>query len=271
MKCIICDSQISKVFNGRLLNKYDVSYYSCGNCKHLSTEKPYWLEEAYKNPINESDTGLLGRNIYLSKIVSLLCYTNIKKGKYLDFAGGYGVFTRLMRDVGFEFYWNDEYATNLFSKGFGLKENNFKKKFSLVTSFETLEHFENPNDEIEKMLKLSDNILISTTLFKGHEIPRFSEWWYYGQEHGQHISFYTIETLQYLAHKFDLTLYSNKVDLHFFSKSKKSKLKLKILFYLFGNQGWKRLFRELIFILIKLKMLSKTFDDMLAIKEKGQL
>ncbi len=37
---------------------------------------------------------------------------------FLDYAGGYGVFTRLMRDIGFDFYWHDPYTQNLFANGF---------------------------------------------------------------------------------------------------------------------------------------------------------
>lgn len=270
MKCKICESNLSKVFTGRLLNKYDVSFYSCPGCFNLSTEKAYWLPEAYQNPINESDLGLLGRNVFLSKIVSILCFFNSKKNTYLDYAGGYGVFTRLMRDVGFDFYWNDEYTTNLFSKGFGLKENTFTQKFDLLTSFETLEHFEDPCAEFKEMLELSDNILISTLLFKSNEIPKFPDWWYYGAEHGQHISFFTVETLTALAAKFDLCLYTNKVDLHYFTKSKNNKLKLNLLFFFFGNQAWKRLLRELVFIIVKFRMPSKTFSDLIHIQSKNQ-
>lgn len=265
LKCAICDSEKSKVFEGKLLNKYNVSYFFCRKCFHLSTEKAYWLNEAYANSINDSDIGLLGRNVYLSKIVTILCTFVPIKGKFLDYAGGYGVFTRLMRDVGFDFYWNDKYTSNLFSRGFEKEDD----RYSLITSFETLEHFEEPIPALEEMLSYSDNVLISTLLFKKDEVPSFSEWWYYGQEHGQHISFFTKETLEEIAKKLNLSFYTNDVDLHFFTKNKCSGLKLKILFYLFGPQGWKRLFRELVFIFIKFRMKGKTFTDMEVIKKKA--
>jgi len=50
-----------------ILNKYTIDYFHCPNCGFLQTQEPFWLDEAYKDPINISDTGYLSRNIYLSK------------------------------------------------------------------------------------------------------------------------------------------------------------------------------------------------------------
>jgi len=110
-----------------------------------------------------------------------------KNGKFLDFAGGYGVFVRLMRDIGFDFVLYDKYTQNLFAKGF---EYNPSHKIEAITTFESFEHFAKPMDEIESMLKISKNIIFSTELLPD-PIPKPEDWWYYGLEHGQHISFYS--------------------------------------------------------------------------------
>jgi hypothetical protein len=75
----------------------------------LQTEDPYWLDEAYKDPITLTDTGYMQRNINLSKMVAtiLLLFFDFRR-KFLDYVGGYGVFVRLMRDIGFDFYWYDK-------------------------------------------------------------------------------------------------------------------------------------------------------------------
>ena len=117
--CKICGHEVAKIFEKKILNKYQVGYFQCPNCEFIQTEKPYWLDEAYKDPINASDTGLISRNIYLSRLTSLLIFFFFDKtGCFLDFAGGYGIFTRLMRDIGFDFLWQDPFTTNLFAKGF---------------------------------------------------------------------------------------------------------------------------------------------------------
>jgi len=215
MKCKICESQVKFLFTEKVLHKYDVKYFTCNECEFIQTEKPYWLEEAYKNPINLTDTGLLGRNILLAENTAAIIYKLYnKESKYLDYAGGYGVFTRLMRDIGFDFYWNDPFTENIFAKTFELNQN--LQNIELVTSFESFEHFENPLDEIRKMLDISSNIFFSTTLIP-KPLPKPDAWWYYGFNHGQHIAFYTKKTLQKIASIFGLNVYTNHNFLHLFT------------------------------------------------------
>lgn len=215
-----------------------------------------WLEEAYKNPINLTDTGLVERNISFHKVLSLLIYLLFdKKGQFLDYAGGYGMFTRLMRDVGFDFFWYDPYCTNLLSRGFEYNMNS-KEKAEVLTAFEVFEHLENPIPEIEKMLNYSSNILFSTELLP-FPVPEPENFWYYGFDHGQHISFYSSETLSFIARKFGLKYY-NLGNLHLFTAQKFSLLYLRAL-----KKGAKFLYP-----FIKLNMKSRTFEDHLLLKNK---
>lgn len=104
----------------------------------------------------------------------------------------------------------------------------------MLTAFEVFEHLVNPMDEIEKMLKLSNTIFFSTELIPSHH-PKPGEWWYFGLEHGQHISFYTLRTLDMIAKKFNLNLYSNGTSLHILT-DKSLKIPLE-----FSEEVWKSL------------------------------
>ncbi|MCS7232157.1 MAG: class I SAM-dependent methyltransferase [Elusimicrobiota bacterium] len=204
MKCKICFHESNFIFAATILKKYNIKYYFCDNCGFLQTEEPYWLDEAYSEPISISDTGYLQRNLYLSqKMTILLSIFFNKEASFLDYGGGYGVFVRLMRDIGFDFYWYDKYATNIFARGFEYKDD---MEIEAITSFETFEHFVNPLDEIKSMIRISKNIIFTTELLP-YPIPKPQEWWYYGLNHGQHISFYSKRTLQYIAKKFNLNYY----------------------------------------------------------------
>ncbi len=217
MNCKICGQDSKKEFSAKILNKYDIEYFHCDNCGFLQTEEPYWLEEAYKESINVSDTGIMSRNLSLSQLSTLILYFFFNKNaKFLDFAGGYGIFVRLMRDIGFDFYWHDKYSENLLARGF---EYNNEDNIELITSFESFEHFDKPIDEIENMLKISKNILFSTELY-GETVPDVKKWGYYGLNHGQHISFYSIKTLQYIAKKYNLNLCTNGYSLHLLTEKK---------------------------------------------------
>src|SRR5438128_9866447 len=104
--CPICERARRVCFDATVLGKYNVSYLICDGCGLLQTEYPYWLNEAYTSAILDIDTGLLARNVALSKRLSpLLFFLSGRDGPYLDIAGGYGLITRLMRDIGFDFYW----------------------------------------------------------------------------------------------------------------------------------------------------------------------
>jgi hypothetical protein len=236
-----------------MFNKYDINYFHCPHCNFLQTEEPYWLEEAYSESINVSDTGYMQRNLQLSqKLTILLALFFDKNAKFLDYAGGYGVFVLLMRDIGFDFCWDDKFTTNLFARGF----NYNGESIEAITTFESFEHFVNPLEEIEKMLSISKNIIFSTGLLPD-PIPKPEEWWYYGLDHGQHISFYSEKTFQYIAKKYNLN-YVHLNDLHLLTEKKISSSALNIL--KFSKFGLHKLFAK--------QLKSKTWNDYLYMSEK---
>jgi hypothetical protein len=110
-----------------------------------------------------------------------------------------------MRDYGFDFYWIDPYAQNLFARFF--EYHNSVEKIELVTAIECFEHFKTPLSDIEKVFSIAKNILFTTDLLP-YPIPSPHKWWYYGFEHGQHLSFYSKKTLLYLAMKYGKNLCS---------------------------------------------------------------
>jgi len=258
MNCEICGSKMDIIFNAKILNKYQIDYYFCENCRFLRTEKPFWLSESYVESINIYDTGVIARNISLSKrTATILFFLFDKNAKYLDFGGGYGIFTRLMRDIGFDFYWQDSYTQNLTAREFEYNEN--VKNIKGITCLEVFEHFVEPIKEIESMLRISKNILFSTELLPGI-LPPINRWSYYGFEHGQHLSFYSFKSLEFIARKYKLNLYSIG-SIHLFTEQRFNSLIFKMLVKLAGRG---------LFIFVKKMMKSKTFSDQrdLIIKNK---
>lgn len=224
MQCKICNGKTKFAKELTLMGKHRAIYNRCENCNFMFAENPHWLKEAYEDPINTTDTGYVLRNVYLSKI-TLILFTFLfgTKKTYLDYAGGYGMLARLMRDYGLNFLTYDPFTKNLFAKGFEYKN----QEISAVTCFECFEHLENPITELEKILKISNNIFFSTRLLP-KEIPD-SSWEYYGIEHGQHISFYSTKTLRYIAEKYKLNYYTNNDNLHLLTKKKINKYLFKVI------------------------------------------
>jgi hypothetical protein len=166
--CKICGAKMFEYDTALVLNKYNVAYYTCPKCGFIQTEEPYWLEEAYSKAIASADTGIIMRNI--SNANSLLLFMQFidNNRKCLDFGGGQGILTRIMRDYGFDFYHCDKYAENLYANGF---EGNLEEKYALITSFENFEHFVEPIKEIERLLGQTDVLYFSTVLIPNTPPP----------------------------------------------------------------------------------------------------
>ena len=220
MICKICGGNSLPIHQAVVLGKYKVDYFKCGDCNFIQTQKPTWLDEAYQNAITSLDIGLVNRNLYLVKetpAILDLCFP--KAVKFLDYGGGFGLYVRMMRDEGYNFFRQDYFCENIFAKHFDVTDLPDGTSFDLVTAFEVFEHLEDPIQEIEKMLNYSKNILFSTVI-SPEASAEFKDWWYVSPETGQHISFYSLKSLQYIAQKFNLNFYSNGINLHLLSSNK---------------------------------------------------
>ncbi|MBK7277545.1 MAG: class I SAM-dependent methyltransferase [Betaproteobacteria bacterium] len=182
-------------------------YYRCGACGFIFTEAPYWLDEAYSSAMTSIDIGPVARCFEgAQKIAALILAAHDHRGRFLDFGGGYGLFCRRMRDLGFDFLHYDTHCENIFAKqhAFRMEEGG---RFEVVTAFEVVEHLTEPMTVFELILSMTDSFCISTVLVPD-PAPRVTKWWYYGPEHGQHIAFYTKESLRHIAERFGCHLHS---------------------------------------------------------------
>ncbi|WP_051287217.1 class I SAM-dependent methyltransferase [Algoriphagus mannitolivorans] len=223
MKCRVCSKPGISLFKAIVLKRYHVEYFKCSSCGFIQTEDPYWLSEAYESAITQLDIGLVSRNLHFSEVLRGFFDHRIfnDNGVYLDYAGGYGLFVRIMRDLGFNFYRQDTYCENLFAKHFDLEDLPQNQKFDILTAFEVFEHLPDPKSELKKMLDYSDTLVFST-LLQPHGDLTPENWWYFAPSTGQHVSFYSKPSLEYLAKEFELNFYSNGSNLHIFSRKQLS-------------------------------------------------
>ena len=249
INCSICEGSSGYYLTKILFKKYKVKYFRCTNCHFIEAEKPrYWLKEAYSSAIIDADTGIIARNITLSKIAALIFLLFCKKdSKILDYAGGYGIMTRMLRDIGLDCYWDDKYAENIFAKRFA---DDKKTKYEMVTAFEFLEHSKDPVKEIRKIIqRYSPKIFLFSTAVHNGNPPK--DWWYYSESGGQHISLYTQKSLSTIASKLKLHYLTNGVDIHVFSKNNIPSVLIQFISF----------FLPLCSIFLPLFYKSKTFSD----------
>ena len=220
-RCNICDGQTAEHARAKIRGKHDAVFLKCLNCGFIFVPDPSWLTEAYAEPINRSDTGYVWRNLWArDKMRECIEFNLNPDGIFLDYAAGYGLFVRLMRDAGYDFRWSDLYCQNLFARGFEAPEP-LTGPFEAVTAFEVFEHLTNPTEEMKKLSAITSSLIFSTKLVP-EPAPRLEEWWYYGLEHGQHIAFYTRKSLEVLAKQVGYEFATDGADLHVFSRKKVS-------------------------------------------------
>ncbi len=119
-----------------------------------------------------------------------------------------------------------------------------------MTAFESFEHYVSPQDELALLLDIAPNVLISTGIIP-RPTPKHADWWYYGREHGQHIGFFRIKTLEYLASKHGKYLVSDGHSYHLFSDMPVNLLAWKVLLK----------FKIVFPAILRLKLQSKTLQD----------
>jgi hypothetical protein len=199
--CHCCQHDAALFGNADVLGKYRVNYYRCAACGFIQTEAPHWLAESYANPMTSYDLGGISRpalNSGVTKAVLSACFD--PSGRFVDFGGGYGVFTRWMRDEGFDFWHHDKHCQNLFANGFDADMSG-NTRYEIATAYEVFEHFPEPAEMLKTLFRVTDSIFFTTDLLP-EPAPRLEDWWYFGPEHGQHVAFYTPAALRSLGARF---------------------------------------------------------------------
>lgn len=217
--CRLCSAKTTQKFEGKILNKYDVGYFECQSCKSLQTEPAYWLGEAYASNLSSLDTGAVQRNWHNFYAIYLLCKI-FKLNNVLDLGGGDGLLCRSLRDYEINCFVQDQYATPTYAQGFTTP--NFEVA-DLVLGFEVWEHLLNPSVDLDRFFeKRPKTLLITTTPYSNQD----AKWWYLAPESGQHIFFYSINALEYIANKYGYDLHRVDNFLLFIRKDCESKTKI---------------------------------------------
>jgi methyltransferase family protein len=194
-RCRLCGQETAFVFKQRVIDRYDVAYFVCDGCGSLQTEFPHWLGEAYSDAVMSIDPGAAQRvldNFVLTRVIARLFDCR----RILDYGGGAGLLCRLLRDVGWDAYSFDRYASPSYATGFTATPS---ENFDLVTAYEVLEHIAEPAKDLGEIFAGGPRVVLASTyIYNGQG----SDWWYLAPEEGQHVFMYSSKALDLIATRF---------------------------------------------------------------------
>jgi len=198
--CPVCGAVTRDWASATVLRDVPVTYERCTSCGLVRARDVTWLDEAYSSAIAGLDIGLLDRCVVLSDVsAAFLHAAKLRQGPFLDWAGGYGILTRLMRDRGFDFHDHDPMAANVLAGQYRVDDLG-SRRFQAVTAFEVLEHLEDPVAQLTDVAARTDVLLVTTQVLP-EPTPLPADWAYYALESGQHVTFYTKDSIRTLARR----------------------------------------------------------------------
>lgn len=193
--CKLCAGPVSHQFSMTVRQRHKADYFLCGTCGSLQISEPTWLDEAYAAESWAADTGLVARNLELAcRINGFLSASCNAKDLIVDFGGGTGLLTRLLRDMGWSVLCHDPYHKPLFVDAFHIRTVEGLNPRAIIAS-EVFEHFEDPRGSLLTLLRSAPIIIFTTELYTGQG----QNWPYLSTDSGQHIFFFSPQAIQLVA------------------------------------------------------------------------
>jgi glycosyltransferase involved in cell wall biosynthesis len=215
MHCRLCYGKTVQRFSVTLLGHHRTGLHECAVCGSLQTDPPHWLDEAYADPRPITDTGIVQRTLENSiTCADLLARLAVSESDIcVDFGGGNGLFSRMMRDKGFNFFCFDRYVDPFYVPHHAAGDHGIKHA-TVVTCFEVLEHLPEPAKDLMEIFSYQPDLLIATTsTYQGQG----AEWPYLSVENGQHVFFYSAPALGQIAEAYGYHLITTG-SLHLFCR-----------------------------------------------------
>ena len=257
-----CCQGTTQFFSMATILDFKATYSLCQKCSSVQVESPDWLEKAHSKAISILDTGLVSRCVSASRLVATLLFLEGKnQATGIDWGGGTGLLTRLLRDQGFQALSFDKYSEGVHSEGFEASEQDASNPATFITSIEWFEHLINPIESFNYVTSNKEYFIFTTEIITTPPPdPASRSWWYFVPESGQHVTFASKRGLIEFCKILNFSNYVQFGSLHVMSRTR---LKLRTRMIL-GT----RLLRGIAFLVIP-ELLNRRHS--LAIQDKSRL
>ena len=217
-----CCLGTTKYFSTASILDFSATYSICLNCSSVQVDNPKWIDESHSKAISNLDTGLVTRCVSAGRMISTLLFLEGKKqSKGIDWGGGTGLLTRLLRDQGFDVKSYDKYASADHAEGFEANLEEAEEAATFVLSIECFEHLVNPIDAFKSVTRKKDYFIFTTEIINTPPPdPAMASWWYFLPESGQHITFASRKGLDEFCKALGFENYKRFGSLHVMSKTK---------------------------------------------------
>lgn len=190
MNCTLCDTLLE--------NKADEYYFICSTCgAYVKDEKYYVDSEKEKQRYEEhnNDVADEGYRKFTSPITNAILKNHNKAQLGLDYGCGTGpVIAEQLKE--------NEFQIKLFDPYFFSEYDYLNYQYDYIFSCEVFEHFNQPKQEIEKLVQLlkpGGRLYIMTQLYNSN--INFKNWYYRNDQ--THVFIYTLKTIEFIVNKYN--------------------------------------------------------------------
>jgi hypothetical protein len=212
VKCSICEGTAEIKLHVDIHNRQKQPLFQCLSCSFRFFHKPDWLPHSFSSELNQLDLGSVSRCLFVADFVTAVFSSDCETTRVLDWGGGDGLLTRLLRERGIDCVWHDPFVQPRFVGDAIYRDN---CQIDVAVASEVFLHMVDPLQALRSLLAIS-NIVVLTAVVPPKQIE--PDWWYLMPETGQHVSFYPFSTLRELAHQTDTYFTSDHRFFHVFSR-----------------------------------------------------